>query len=359
MKICVISSTVFSVPIGGYGGLEVIAWETAKGLAAKGHEVTLIAPAGSSCPGAEVFPCLPPGYPEEAAYGGCMAKDSNGQDVRWPGYWSKLLEFNNGGVVIDHSWQKWAYMLKAEGRLTCPLLGVCHAPVNTMYGSLPPVEKPCIVCISEDQKQHYEALFSPSKALVCYNGADVDFYKPLDVPRSDRFLFLARFSSIKGAAIALDVCRKTDTCLDLVGDTQITGEPEYYQMCCQMADGVKRKIIGGVPRGETVWYYSAARAFLHPNKFFREPFGLAPVEAQLCGLPVGCWDFGAMRETVAWGETGYAVNSQEELEGLIRDGAFDEIKRSRCREWASQFSLQKTVDRYEQLCIEALDSGGW
>ena len=54
MRIVVISSTVFPVPITGYGGLEVIAWECARGLAAKGHHVRLIAPDGSFCPGVEM-----------------------------------------------------------------------------------------------------------------------------------------------------------------------------------------------------------------------------------------------------------------------------------------------------------------
>jgi len=88
MKIAVISSTVFQVGPGGlqgYGGLEQLAWQQARGLAAKGHVVTLMAPDGSTCPGVTVLPPGPAGqHHEQQAY----AK-----------YWSVLPEHD---VVIDH-----------------------------------------------------------------------------------------------------------------------------------------------------------------------------------------------------------------------------------------------------------------
>jgi hypothetical protein len=41
-----VNTPVFAVPLRGYGGLEIIAWECARGLAALGHEVKLIAADG-------------------------------------------------------------------------------------------------------------------------------------------------------------------------------------------------------------------------------------------------------------------------------------------------------------------------
>lgn len=374
MRIIVLSSQVFAIggtqALYGYGGLEVIAWLTAKGLAEKGHKVTLIAPMGSTCPGVSVFETLPPGgFSEEQVYRGCMVKNTNGQDVHWKGYWPKLLECNPGkdskegksecGVIIDHSWNKWPLMLKAEEALRCPVLNVLHAPVNTMFGSLPPVDKPCFVCISNDQRRHFESLFSPAQARTCWNGIDLDFYKPLGIKRSDRYLFLARFSSIKGALIAIEACKEAGVGLDLVGDTQVTGEPGYLEQCQKQADGKQIRIIGNVSRSETIWWYSQARAFLHPNKIFREPFGLAPLEAQACGLPVLAWKYGAMKETVLHDTTGYLVDSKEQMVDLLRTNALDKLSRQKCQDWAGEFSIKNMVSRYEELCQEALASGGW
>jgi glycosyltransferase involved in cell wall biosynthesis len=368
MRIAVISSSVF--PVGGhqglpgYGGLESIAWWCARGLAAKGHDVTLIAPQGSTCPGVEVFECLPPGgFAEQHHYGGCVYNDANGQPIQWAGYWQKLLELQEKGdfVILDHSWNKMSALLKMEGRLSkTPILGVCHAPVSTMYSSLPPEGIVSFVCISDDQKAHFEALHSPRTARRVYNGIDLDFYRPIETPGSDRYLFLARFSSIKGPDICLKVCNEADVGLDLIGDSTITQEPQYYNYCCSLADGVKRRVVGSVPRGEAVWWYSQARGFLHPiGNRFREPFGLAPVEAQACGCPVLSFNFGALRETVKHGETGFLVKTEKEMLEVIKSSALDSLSRQRCREWASQFSIQNMILGYENLCQRALDGEVW
>ena len=345
MKIAVISAQVFVLPPAGYSGLEFLAWQIAKGLGAKGHEVTVIAPDGSTCPNATVFPSGPPGWDEKRAY---------------EKYWKELLKVD---CVLDHSWLKFAYLLKQEGRLKAPVLGTCHAPVHTMYQTLPPVEKPCFVCISDDQKSHFEGLFGKPARRV-YNGVDGDVYRPLGIPRTKRFLFLARFSTIKAPDLAIEACKRAGVGLDLIGDTSITNEPEYLQKCMAMADGKQIRIVGPATRGNCVWWYSQAHAFLHLCPNFREPFGLAPVEAMLTGLPVVAWRYGALSETVKNGTTGVLVTSMDEAVEAVRMVANDpqwssEEARNDCREWASQFSVENMVVGYESLCKEAVATGGW
>jgi len=347
MKIVVVSTPIFKLGaagLAGYGGLEQIAWECARGLARKGHRVSLVAPDGSECPGVEVIHCGPAGQTDEKA--------------AYDRYWKHLLHTD---CVVSHDWNKFAYMLKLEGRMTAPILCVCHAVIPGMFQTPPPVPKPCVVCISQDQADHFGALHGKYQSRVCRNGINLDFYKPTGIPRTDRFLFLARFCVEKGPDIALDVCKRVGVGLDLIGDTQITGQPEYYHKCMAMADGKQLRVVGGVPRPEAVHWYSRAHAFLHPNERFREPLGLAPVEAMACGLPCVAWRYGAMKETVKHGETGLLVDSVQEFEAAVRSlagGVSDETRR-RCREWAGQFSLDAMVNRYDELVHEAVSTGGW
>lgn len=354
MRIAVISTNVFPCPPPAYSGLENIAWLCAKGLAERGNKVALIAPYGSSCPGVEIIPCGPAGTWNEK-----QAFDS---------YWKRLFDFD---VIIDHNWTKHSYLLKAEGVLKnketkkdIPILGVMHAPVNSMYGSLPPVENPCMVCISKDQARHFEAIHN-REARVCYNAVDPEVYKPLGIPRTDRFLFCGRFSSIKGPLTAIKACKEAGVGLDLIGDTTITNEPDYFEACCKEADGEQIKILGGQSRGACVWWMSQAHAFIHSAFPFREPFGLAPVEAMACGCPVIASDCGALRETVKQGRTGVVIRSEKELVPLIESFKIDSEgwwrnpdMRNECREWAKQFSPQAMAKRYEELCTEAIE-GGW
>ena len=100
---------------------------------------------------------------------------------------------------------------------------------------------------------------------------------------------------------------------------------------------------------------------LHPNQMFREPFGLAPVESQACSCPVAAFDFGAMRETVKNGETGWLVRSVAEFTEVVRNLAKNpgivEQARQNCRDWAMRFSVEQMAARYEELCTEAIETG--
>ena len=371
MRIVVVSTPVFRLPCVGYAGLEHLAWQQAAGLAARGHQVKLVAPDGSTCPNVEVIQIGPERISEKMAYSGFPAfTDQKGNVVRprHYGYWQQLTDAD---VILDNSWGKYSYLLKAEGATQAKVLGVLHAPVNTMIGSPPPVEKPCIVCISKDQADHYEALFSPHRAKYVHNGCDPEFYKPMSgVKRTKRFLFLARFSTIKGPSLAIEACKEAGVGLDLVGDTSITNEPEYLARCQAMCDGEQIRMVGPCTRGEAVRWFSQAHCMLHPNfpcrekgmPGFREPYGLAPVEAQACGTPVICGDFGAMRETVRHGETGWLVNSYTELVAAIRTaaGGIDDEMRSRCREWVvGNHTVSHMIANYERLALEAIETGGW
>jgi glycosyltransferase involved in cell wall biosynthesis len=339
LKICVISSTILHCPPKGYSGLEMLAWQIAEGLKSKGHEVMLVAPRGStsSCEIHETTQYEPEGQ-------------------AYSGYWHKLPNYD---VIIDHSWEKWSYILKMEGKLNQPILGVLHAPVETMYVSPPPVPYPCFVCISKDQSDACSAHLKCS-SRVSYNGVDVNFYKNTGKQRNNRYLFLARISTIKGPHIAVDVANNCKIGLDLVGDDKITGEPDLLNSIKQKCSvSPNLRYVGHQNRDECVSWFNQNKAMLHPNKFFREPFGLAPVEAQLCGMPVIAWNHGACKETIKHGETGFLVNTQEEMEQLIKDDAVSTIKPERCMEWARQFSYENMINRYEELCHEAISTGGW
>lgn len=265
-----------------------------------------------------------------------------------------------GEMCCHNSWQKWSAMLQMEGKLHNSVLKWLHAPCNTMLQTIPTnLKYPGFVCISEDQKTHFEALFN-SPARTCKNGVDENFYKEIPgIKRTDRYLFLARFSSIKGPDLAIDACLAANVGLDLVGDTSITNEPQCYEMCKQKAEqsNGKIRIVGPCSRGESVFWYSQAHCLLHLNQRFKEPLGLAPIEAMMAGTPCISWDYGAMKETVQNGITGFRVRSLEEAIDLIKTNAVASIDRKKCREYAVEnFSLSRMVDRCESLCYETLEN---
>lgn len=343
MKICVISTTVMPVPPPGYSGLEQLAYQQAAGLAKKGHQVLLVAPDIK-------FGSVPP--PGVELHGTTLGES---EKQAYSGYWNRLPDCE---AIIDNSWWKWSYILKKEGKLKAPILGVLHAPAETMFASAPPVEQACFVAISKDQAGALMGHLG-LQAKVAYNGVDLDFYKQTSRQRNDRYLFLARMSKLKGPHVAAMAAALTGVNLDLVGDDKLVESPSYVAQVKALCSGTRIVYHGEKSRKECVLFFSEAKALLHCNAIFREPFGLAPVEAQACGLPVLAWDHGAMRETVDHGKTGFLVRTFDELVDYIRMDVVSKIEPAVCRKWASQFSIQRMVDRYEELIKEALDKGGW
>ncbi len=92
---------------------------------------------------------------------------------------------------------------------------------------------------------------------------------------------------------------------------------------------------------------ASAAALLNPISW-REPFGMAMLEALACGTPVVGCPQGAAPEIVEHGLTGFLGDSDAELiTGLM---SLDQIDRAVCRERARErFSVERMVDGYVTL----------
>jgi glycosyltransferase involved in cell wall biosynthesis len=192
---------------------------------------------------------------------------------------------------------------------------------------------------------------------VVYNGINMEFYKPNGRKRTDRYLFLARMSKLKGPHVAVGLAKACGVSLDLVGDDKLVESPEYAAGIKASCEGSSIVYHGERSRSECALFFSTAKALLHMNFIFREPFGLSPVEAQASGCPVIAADYGAMRETVLDGKTGFLVRTFDEAVKLIKSDAVSTIRPEKCREWASQFSVERMIDRWDELLKEAVEVG--
>lgn len=340
VRIAAISTPIYRLPPQGYSGLEFLVGEMSIIWAQMGHQVTTVCPEGSELPGVEVIP-IPLRCQEEQAYN----------------IYKERLENEPWDVIWDSTWQAWPYASSIGRDPQLPIVHTFHA-YPQVYGSPPPVSFPCFVGLSEDHCEHIVNHLKVSARRV-YNGIDLDFYKPdPNIKRGNRYLALGRFTPEKGMLEAIDMARRLRFNLDCVGDTEIVGSQDYVNRCRSRCDGRQVRFVGGVSREETLEYFRRGKALLFPLQW-REPFGLVPMEAMACGMPVLTLKKGSMPEVVKHGRTGFVVNTLEDMEQLIESDKLASIKAEDCRRWASKFTLRRMAESYIKLFNEVMAGGLW
>ena len=188
-------------------------------------------------------------------------------------------------------------------------------------------------------------------------------YPPVDLPISDKrasdtkkgdyFLTVSRIVGAKGLQLAVEVANNLGFKLKVVGKP--AGYGVEYNKIRKMA-GKNVEFLGYVSDDELVDLYSSAKALLALAK--DEEFGIAPVEAMLCGTPVVAYNGGGYRETVVQGKTGLffdpatagsltlAINT---FMGMEKKGEFDS---KFIRRHAQKFSK----DRFRREILEFVES---
>lgn len=116
--------------------------------------------------------------------------------------------------------------------------------------------------------------------------------------REDYFFFIGRLINRKGWHIAEEVCKHLGKRLVIAGPGD--DKPTYGEY------------VGTVtPQERNEWMRKAQAVFV-PTTYI-EPFGNVAVEAQACGTPVICTDWGAFTETVVQGITGFRCRSFQDF----------------------------------------------
>jgi glycosyltransferase involved in cell wall biosynthesis len=174
-------------------------------------------------------------------------------------------------------------------------------------------------------------------------------------PTPKRIGYLGRIIDLKGCRIIMEIARKfPDVEFILCGQ----GDPKVY---LEVPNIKYKEPIHGSQRSD---YLGDCIAFLHPVKYF-EPFGCGPVEAQLCGTPVICTDWGGMVETVEQFKTGLRCHTLADYcygVQMALDSKFDrQYIRDRAVRLYDMYNLAKQYDYTLRsiLDIHTPGTNGW
>ncbi|MBA2301621.1 MAG: glycosyltransferase, partial [Acidobacteria bacterium] len=141
-------------------------------------------------------------------------------------------------------------------------------------------------------------------SIVVYPPVDTQFYRPdpSRVPSGAGALVVSALVPYKRLDIAIDACRLAGISLRIIGQG-----PEETRLRT-LAGGAAVEFLGWRSDQEVRDLYRASGVVLLPGT---EDFGIVPVEAQACGIPVVALGHGGACETVVDGVTGALVSSSE------------------------------------------------
>lgn len=150
------------------------------------------------------------------------------------------------------------------------------------------------------------------EALVSHLGVDPEVFRPLELPRENFVLSVGSMGPTKGYDFLIRSLALVDPRirprLVIVSNA---GSSRYSEWIAALAkeNGVVLEEKRLVSDDELVRLYNRAALFLYTP--YREPFGLAAIEAMACGTPVVAVAEGGVRESVIDGATGLRTPRDE------------------------------------------------
>jgi len=181
---------------------------------------------------------------------------------------------------------------------------------------------------------------------VVYNGVDCSLY-PVVEAKSDYLLFMGRIDPKKGPDLAIQVARSLGARLVLAGPPPTEDMQEFFDHRIRPHLGARVEYVGEARGQQKVDLLAHAICLLLPLRW-EEPFGLVAVEAMACGTPVVALRRGALPELVRHGETGYIVDTLDQMVQAVQRS--DAIRPWQCREVVErEFSSSRMADAYLEV----------
>ncbi len=353
MKIAHIAPPWIRIPPKNYGGTEAVIANLIEEQVVEGHDVTLFAP-GDAHTAAQLVSFIPRSLIDSG--------------VPWAGHlkayyhlhksveYIKAHEFDIVHMHLSSSSDMYLFPLTTA--LKTPHVTTLHSRfpfdrVQSWTGDADDYFKEWflrapMVAISENARR--DVLYPLNFVGVVYHGLPMNFFKNKVRTPEHYFAWLGRFVPEKGAHLAIRAAKDIGVPLVLAGivDKHIPEAVAYFEdQIKPYIDGEQIKYIGPVNMKQKISLLSKAQSLLNPIQW-EEPFGMVMIEAMAVGCPVISFNRGAAPEIVAQEQSGFLVNTFEEMvECMAHVSEFD---RSAIREYVLQnFSIKAMSSRYLRI----------
>ncbi|MGF1491066.1 MAG: glycosyltransferase family 4 protein [Microcoleaceae cyanobacterium] len=192
---------------------------------------------------------------------------------------------------------------------------------------------------------------TPEDCVCLSSGIDLSRYEFCAHPQN-ALAWLGRIAPEKALEDAVAVADQTGIPLKIMG--KIQDEP-YWQNILQTYPKAPIEYLGFLTTDGMQAHLRQCQALLMTPRWV-EAFGNVAIEALACGVPVIAYYRGGPTEIIREGETGWLVEP-DSVAGLIAAiNKLDQIDRSRCRHQAeTEFSLDVWGDRVETWLLSLVN----
>lgn len=292
LRIALIASARFPIREPFAGGLEAHTWALARGLAGRGHEVTVFAGAGGDPElGVREFSAIRPQISPAARADVSMAPEAWLSEHH--AYLQLLLELGDRArdsfdVVHNNCLH---HLPVAMARFVpVPMISTLHTPPTPWLESAIQAG-PCPVVFAAVSTHTARAWRHALPSVrVIRNGVDLGLWPP--GPGGGPLLWSGRLVPEKGADLAIRAARSAGLPLDIAGPI---ADPGYFAAKVEPLLGGDVRYRGHLRHADLARLLGSASACLVTPRW-DEPYGLVAAEALACGTPVCGFARGALPE---------------------------------------------------------------
>lgn len=196
---------------------------------------------------------------------------------------------------------------------------------------------------------------------VCYLGTDLSRFANLGLTREHYVVGLGSYTAEKNLALAIEAIAllpQPRPELVWVGNVDYGGTWAAMKVLAA-ARGVVFTAHLGIPDAQLIDILNRASLMIYAPRL--EPFGLAPIEAAACGLPIVAVAEGGVRETVIDNETGLLVDNTAQAVAasvgmlLANPGLARRLGENGRATAAQRWSFDAATDRIEQALQRHLE----
>ncbi|HEV2662880.1 MAG TPA: glycosyltransferase family 4 protein [Ktedonobacteraceae bacterium] len=319
MKIAQIAPPWLAIPPKNYGGTEQVLYTLVEELVALGHDVTLFATAAAKT-SARLVSFLPKTLREEG--------------VPWSDHLKAFYHLQLAlQYIAEHDFDiVHTHLSSAADLYIFPMTaGLALPHVATLHSRFPFDRVQNWIGDADDFYLEQWAASVPTVAIseqardtapeklnvidVVYNGLSTRDFVPTRASRGDFLVWLGRFVPEKGVHLAIEAAKRAQRPIVLAGtvDRYQQASMSYFaDVIKPLLDNDQVKYIGPVNQKQKISLLSRAYGFLNPIEW-EEPFGMVMIEAMALGCPVISFARGAAPELIVDGQTGFLVDTLDEM----------------------------------------------